>query len=404
MKIFLSLVAIVFAYFYITKIMLRFHKHRLQKKFKRGLAKGNLYLNSSSVSFLTSSWLAIVLGILFVVFLQLEKPNYIIELFIAICLSILFMIFTSVKFIRKIVKKSIFNFDTTTQFFMYIAVAISVAITVVTFLTLLIESIKFFKVVNIFDFFFGKKWYPDDFEFESSKAFGILPLIAGTFVTSMVAIFIALPIGVLSAIYISEYASNRRANIFKSVLEVLSGVPTIVYGYFAAFIFSPFFVKMWDYFNMDVSFESAFNAAIVIGIMIIPYITSLCFDVFRSMPPYLRFASFAMGSTKYEMVKDVLMPYSKPKLYSIITLALSRAIGETMIVVMCAGLAGNLSLNPFESLTTFTVQIVELLVGDSDLSSIKSKSAFALAMALFLITLLINSLSMFLSKRAESRR
>jgi len=398
MKIFLSLVVITFLYFFVSKFILKFQKSKFEKRNKR------TYINSNSVSILTTSWLAVGLFIMFFIFLKIKGDNYIIELFIAFVLSGMGLFFTNRYFLKKVIRRHLFNFDKTTKFFMYIIVLLSVAITIITLLTLCIESVKFFKVVNIFDFLFGTKWYPDDFEFEGSKAFGILPLLTGSFVISTLSILIAFPIGIMSAIYISEYSGSKWGNFFKSILEVLSGIPTIVYGYFAAFIFAPFFVKLWDFFNFDISFESGFNAAVVIGLMIIPYITSLCFDVFVSMPQYMRHASFAMGSTKYEMIKYVLLPYAKPKLYNIVTLALSRAIGETMIVVMCASLVGNLSLNPFESLTTFTVQIVELLVGDNDLTSIKSRSAFALALTLFFITLIINSLSMLLTRRSLAKR
>ena len=398
MKIFLSLVCIGFFYFLLIRLILKFQKSRLEKRHKK------TYINSKSVSLLTTWWLAAIFIILFIIFKITHYKYYLIEISIAILISLAGLFFTNRYFLKKAIKRHLFNFDTTTKLFMYLAVSVSVGITIITFLTLCIESIKFFKYVNVIDFIFGKKWYPDDYEFDGSKAFGILPLMAGTFVISTFSIIIAFPIGIMSAIYITEYASQRNANIFKSILEVLSGIPTIVYGYFAAFVFSPFFVALWDFFNFNVSFESGFNAAIVIGIMIIPYITSLCFDIFVSMPSYLRHASFAVGSTKYEMVKYVLLPYARPKLYSVITLALSRAIGETMIVVMCAGLVGNLSINPFESLTTFTVQIVELLVGDNDLSAVKSKSAFALALSLFIITLLINSASMFFAKRSERKK
>jgi len=403
MRLLLYLFAILIAYFAISKIATKIIKKKSLQKHGRNF----LYVNSTSLSLLTSIWLGVSFVAMLVFFQSFAGHNQILELFIACIFVAVFLFATNIFIFKKAKKTKLTNIskyvDGTTKFFMKLVVYFSIAITIITFITLCLESYKFFKSVPVLDFLFGLKWYPDDYDFEGSKAFGFVPLFLGTMLTSILSICFALPVGVCCAIYISEYASESANGILKSVLEVLSGVPTIVYGYFAAFVFSPFFVKFWGFVGFNVSFESAINASFVIGVMIVPYVASLCYDIFRAMPSSLRHYSFAMGITKYEMIKEVLLPYAKPKLFSVATLALSRAMGETMIVVMSAGLMANLSLNPFESSTTITVQIAELLTGDSEFGSVKSLSAFALSFALFLTTLLISFVAMVLSRRYEAK-
>jgi phosphate transport system permease protein len=404
MKILSILCILLIVYFVVSKVAIKLLKLKL---FKKNLPQNFLYINSTSLSLLTSIWLGVSFLAMFIFFHSFYGHNKTLEFFIAGVVSLLFLLFTSLFIFRKIKNTKLINIssyvDGTTRIFMNIVVYVSISITIVTFCTLCIESLKFFKSVSVIDFLFGLRWYPDDYQFEGGRAFGFIPLLLGTMMIAILSILVAFPIGVFSAIYISEYADDKYSGILKSVLEVLSGVPTIVYGYFAAFVFSPFFVKFWHFIGFSVSFESAINASFVIGIMIIPYVASLCYDIFRAMPSHLRHYAFAMGITKYEMIKEVLIPYSKPKLFSVASLALSRALGETMIVVMSAGLMANLTFNPFESVTTITVQIAELLTGDSEFSSVKSLSAFALSFALFLTTLLISFISMVLSRRYEAK-
>jgi len=212
----------------------------------------------------------------------------------------------------------------------------------------------------------------------------------GTFLISFIALCVAVPVGLFSAIYLSEYASDRSRSIIKPLLEVLAGVPTVVYGFFAALTVAPFLRNLGITMGLDVASESALAAGMVMGIMIIPFVSSLSDDVLNAVPQSLRDASLALGSTKSESVKKVVLPAALSGIVASIILAVSRAVGETMIVVMAAGLAANLSLNPLDAVTTVTSQIVTILVGDQEFESAKTLSAFALALTLIVITLILN--------------
>jgi len=201
---------------------------------------------------------------------------------------------------------------------------------------------------------------------------------------------VAVPLGLMSAIYMSEYATNRVRGVIKPLLEILAGVPTVVYGFFAALTVAPFFRGMGETVGLDVSSESALAAGVVMGIMIIPFVSSLSDDVMNAVPQTLRDGSYALGATKSETIRQVVLPAALPGVVGAVLLAVSRAIGETMIVVMAAGLAANLTANPFEAVTTVTVQIVTLLVGDQEFDSSKTLAAFALGLVLFFMTLSLN--------------
>ncbi len=265
--------------------------------------------------------------------------------------------------------------------------------------SLIFESVRFFGRVSFLDFLFGLHWSPQSaFEgagseaisADNSKVFGAIPLFAGTLLITFIAMCVAAPVGLMSAIYLSDYASQGFRRIAKPVLEVLAGVPTVVYGFFAALTVAPAIRGWGESIGLDVSSESALAAGLVMGIMIIPFVSSLSDDVINAVPQSLRDGSAGLGATKSETIRKVVLPAALPGIVSAMLLAVSRAVGETMIVVMAAGLAANLTINPLEAVTTVTVQIVTLLVGDQEFDSAKTLAAFALGLILFFITLALN--------------
>lgn len=265
-------------------------------------------------------------------------------------------------------------------------------------LSLLFESIRFFGKVPVTEFLFGLHWSPQTAlradQVGSSGAFGAIPIFTGTLLITFIAMLVAGPIGLMSAIYMAEYASPRTRAIVKPVLEVLAGIPTVVFGFFAALTVAPFMRRMGEIAGVHVASESALAAGLVMGVMIIPFVSSLSDDVINAVPQSMRDGSYALGATKSETVRRVLLPAALPGIVSAFLLAISRAIGETMIVVMAAGLAAKLTANPFEAVTTVTVQIVTLLVGDQEFDSAKTLAAFALGLVLFVATLLLNILAL----------
>lgn len=298
-------------------------------------------------------------------------------------------------------------------FFLSAVVAIVTTIGIVA--SLLFEAVRFFREISLFDFFFGTHWSPmtalrpgdagaaDEFVAGSTGSFGMVPVMAGTLLVAVIAMAVAVPIGLFSAIYTSEFASRRVRNIVKPTLEVLAGVPTVVYGFFAALTAAPFFRDLGLFVGLDVSSQSALAAGGVMGIMIIPFISSLSDDVITAVPQSLRDGAYGLGSTRGETIIRVVLPAAFPGLVGAFLLAISRAIGETMIVVMAAGVAANMTINPLESVTTVTVQIVMLLTGDNEFDSVKTLSAFALGMTLFVITLLLNVAALTASRRLGQR-
>ena len=233
----------------------------------------------------------------------------------------------------------------------------------------------------------------------SSGAFGAVPLFAGTLLISAIAMFVAVPVGLMSAIYISEYASRKVRAVVKPALEILAGIPTVVYGFFAALTVAPFIRDMgarfrFDVMGIEIASESALAAGLVMGIMIIPFVSSLSDDAITAVPRSLREGSLGLGATTSETIRQVILPAALPGIVGGVLLAVSRAIGETMIVVMAAGLTANLTANPFEAVTTITVQIVTLLVGDQEFDSPKTLAAFALGLVLFVVTLILNVIAL----------
>ena len=272
------------------------------------------------------------------------------------------------------------------------AAAIFVTIGIVA--SLLFETIRFFKEVPITDFLFGTSWSPQTAmradQVGSAGAFGIVPLITGTMLISLIALLIAGPLGVYSAVYLSEYAKSRSRAILKPALEILAGIPTVVYGFFAAIVIAPALREAGALLGLDVASSSALAAGAVMGVMIIPLVSSISDDAISAVPQALKEASLGLGATKSETIRQVVLPAALPGIAGGILLAASRAVGETMIVVMAAGLTANLTFNPLEAVTTVTVQIVMLLTGDQEFDSAKTLAAFALGLTLLAVTLIFN--------------
>ena len=274
------------------------------------------------------------------------------------------------------------------------ASTIAVLTTIGIILSLVVESIQFFRIVPFTDFVFGLHWSPQtairEDQVGASGAFGVIPLLAGTLLISAIALSVSGPVGMMAAIYLAEYGSSRLRAVVKPALEILAGVPTVVYGFIAAIIVSPLLRQGGETIGLEVSSESALAAGLVMGIMTIPFVSSIADDAITAVPSTLREGALGLGSTRSETLKRVILPAAFPGIAGGLLLAASRVIGETMIVVMAAGLTANLTLNPFEAVTTVTVQIVTLLTGDQEFDSAKTLSAFALGLLLFTVTLLIN--------------
>ncbi len=270
--------------------------------------------------------------------------------------------------------------------------------------SLLFESFRFFSMVSPVEFLFGLNWSPQMAiradQAGSSGAFGAIPLFWGTiFIGAIIAMIVAIPLGLMSAIYLTQYASPKVRTWMKPLLEILAGVPTVVYGYFAALTVAPAIRDLGLTLGIPASTESALAAGLVMGIMIIPFVSSMADDSIAAVPQAMRDGSLAMGATTSETIKKVLVPAALPGVVGGVLLAVSRAIGETMIVVMAAGLAANLTLNPFDSVTTVTTQIVQLLTGDQEFNSPKTLAAFALGLVLFLVTLALNIVALRVVKK-----
>jgi phosphate transport system permease protein len=295
---------------------------------------------------------------------------------------------------------------------------VAVLTTLGIILSLLLESLRFFSVVSPIEFLFGTHWSPQIAlradQTGSSGAFGAVPLFAGTFLIMIIAMLVAGPVGLFSAIYLSEYAGPRTRAVVKPAMEVLAGVPTVVYGFFAALTVGPAFRGFFNNLGAQlaggpldglgqylgqVQNQMALVAGTVMGIMLIPFVSSLSDDIINAVPQSLRDGSYAMGATKSETVKKVVLPAALPGVAGAFLLAMSQAIGETMIVTMAAGLRPNLTANPLETVTTVTVQIVTLLTGDQEFDSPKTLAAFGLGLTLFAVTLILNVIALGIVQR-----
>lgn len=289
------------------------------------------------------------------------------------------------------------------QFAMIACASIAILTTVGIIMSVLFESGRFFGSVSPIDFLFGTQWSPQTAiradQVGSSGSFGAIPLFMGTMLISAIALIIAVPLGLMSAIYLSEYATSKVRAYVKPALEILAGIPTVVYGFFAALTVAPFIRDIGTSVGLTVASESALAAGLVMGVMIIPFMSSLSDDVINAVPQAMRDGSYGMGATKSETIKQVVLPAALPGIVGAFLLAASRAIGETMIVVMAAGLSANLTINPLEAVTTVTVQIVTLLTGDQEFDSPKTLAAFALGLTLFVVTLILNIVALHIVRK-----
>ncbi|MCR9086517.1 MAG: phosphate ABC transporter permease subunit PstC [Rhodobacteraceae bacterium] len=278
-----------------------------------------------------------------------------------------------------------------------LASSIAILTTVAIVLSMVFETGRFFSQYPWQDFFFGANWAPN---FRGNSDLGMLPLLWGTLYVSFIALLVAVPIGLFAAVYLSEYASSKVRSFAKPMIEVLAGIPTIVYGLFALITVGP---MLRDYFAQPLgigeSSSSVMTAGIVMGVMLIPFVSSLSDDIINAVPQAMRDGSLGLGATPSETIRQVVLPAALPGVVGAILLAASRAIGETMIVVMGAGAAARLSLNPFEAMTTVTVKIVSQLTGDTDFSSPETLVAFALGITLFVLTLGLNVLALYIVRK-----
>ncbi|MEK3883121.1 phosphate ABC transporter permease subunit PstC [Paenibacillus sp. PL2-23] len=276
-------------------------------------------------------------------------------------------------------------------FLLFLCAIVSVLTTVGIVITLATETYQFFKHIPIFDFLFGTKWSP----LIPPKSYGILPLLGGTLLITVIACLVAVPIGLASAIYLSEYAPKSVRKVIKPILEVLAGVPTIVYGYFALSFVTPII----QFFFNSAGIFNALSAGIVVGIMIIPMVSSLSEDAMSAVPRSLRDGAYALGATRFEVALKIVVPAAFSGIVASAVLAFSRAIGETMIVTLAAGSTPNLTVNPLDSIQTMTAYIVQVSLGDTPHGSLEYGSIFAVGMTLFVITFLLNILAQYVARR-----
>ncbi|HLT76702.1 MAG TPA: phosphate ABC transporter permease subunit PstC [Ferrovibrio sp.] len=284
-----------------------------------------------------------------------------------------------------------------------VASVIAVLTTVGIVLSLIFEAMRFFAAVSPLDFLFGTVWSPQTAiradQVGSSGAFGAVPLFTGTLLIATIAMLVAVPVGLMAAVYMAEYAGPKLRAWAKPALEILAGIPTVVYGFFAALTVAPLVRRAGESVGLEVASQSALAAGLVMGIMIIPFVSSLSDDVINAVPQSLRDGSYGLGATQSETIKKVILPAALPGIAASIILAFSRALGETMIVVMAAGLAANLTANPLAAVTTVTVHIASLLVGDQEFDSPKTLAAFALGLVLFAVTLGLNIVALRIVKK-----
>lgn len=292
------------------------------------------------------------------------------------------------------------------------ATSISILTTFGILISVLFEAIRFFQQESFWYFITGTEWSPDTSflsgagrggEGAEKANFGAVPLFAGTFMITFIALLVAVPIGLFAAVYMAEFAAPKVRDWAKPMLEVLAGIPTVVYGFFAAITVAPLIVDAAAVFGLEATYNNALASGVVMGIMIIPFISSLSDDVINAVPNAMREGSLALGTTKAETIKNIILPASTAGIISATLLGMSRALGETMIVVMAAGLRPNLTWNPLEDMTTVTVRIVDALVGDQAFDSAETLSAFALGLTLFFVTLVLNTISVIMIRRFREK-
>lgn len=354
---------------------------------------------------INSSLASILLVIIWVLFEKNIFPELLAFRNILFILSI-FIFFLTAFFTFKKIKnefKARDKLEKIIELFLLACSTLAILITIGILLSVIFESNRFFSTIPLTEFLFGTHWSPQmpirEDQVGSIGAFGAVPLFTGTFLIAFIAMCIAGPIGLMSAIYLSEYASKKVRDIVKPLTEILAGIPTVVYGFFAVIVVAPFIRNAGEYFGLEIASESALAAGLVMGVMIIPFVSSISDDVINAVPQNLKNGSLGIGATKSETIKKVIIPAALPGIIGGLLLAVSRAIGETMIVVMAAGMSANLTANPFEAVTTVTVQIVVLLVGDQEFDSPKTLAAFALGLILFIITLILNYIALHIVRK-----
>ena len=335
------------------------------------------------------------------VYLQAERESRLLLTALIVILSLSGVAFALTRFLTRVHARK--RVEAIVKLALLACSAVAIVTTVGIVLSVLFEAIRFFDSVSIIEFVFGTEWSPQtairEDQVGASGAFGAVPLFVGTVLISLIAMLIAVPVGLLTAIYLSEYATPKFRSSAKPALEILAGIPTVVYGFFAALTVAPFIRNLGESVGLSVASESALAAGIVMGVMIIPFVSSLSDDVINAVPQAMRDGSLALGATRSETIKQVVIPAALPGIVGGVLLAASRAIGETMIVVMAAGLAANLTVNPLEAVTTVTVQIVTLLTGDQEFDSPKTLAAFALGLMLFVSTLVLNVIALHIVRK-----
>ncbi len=391
----------VLVYFFMKKIVRQWTKRQDSKDIHRkGISLPRYY------GWYSVLWVVIPLFIFIVVqsfvektFFLTEESKVFIGLLVALFLGLLGIFMGRRALVRrKCVRTSV---EKVIQYAMLFLTTFVLLVIVLILSVLIVEAMRFFSQVPFFNFIFGMNWAPNDLDTNIIHNFGALPLFLGTFLITILALSVTVPLGVMAAICLSEYAKPSVRSFLRPILESMAGIPTVVYGFFAAIIVAPIFQNFAISFGWEASAQSALAAGMVLGLMLIPMLTSLCVDVLNAVPNSLREASLGLGATKAETIIKVVLPIAKPGLISALLLTFSRAIGETMLVVMAAGLAANLTVNPFSSVTTVTVQIVSLLTGDQQFDTPGTLSAFALGFVLFFITLGINFLAERFQKKVQ---
>ena len=335
---------------------------------------------------------------------QLNELRHWLSIFLGVSVIVLAALGSSVAFYRLNADVRARNsVESTVVICLLLAASVAVLTTIGIVFSVLFEALRFFQKVPFTDFLFGLNWSPQtairEDQVGSTGAFGAVPLFAGTLMITGIAMLVAVPFGLMVAIYMAEYVSPKLRTIIKPLLEVLAGIPTVVYGYFAALTVAPLLRDFGFNVGLEISAESALGVGLVMGIMILPFVSSLSDDVIKAVPQGLRDGSYGLGATKSETIRRVVLPAALPGIVGGVLLAMSRAIGETMIVVMAAGLAANLTANPLEAVTTVTVQIVTLLVGDQEFDSAKTLAAFGLGLTLFVVTLCLNVVALQVVRR-----
>lgn len=285
----------------------------------------------------------------------------------------------------------------------------SIAISLAIMLTILIEAIKFFQKESLFNFLFSTQWAADSAFLKADGSvgdgvFGALSLFWGTFYISLIAMLTAIPLGIMCAIYLGVFAGKKSEALFKPILEIIAGIPTIVFGFFAVIVIAPFLVGFFNFFGIDASYQNALGAGLIMGTMIVPIIASLSQESIQSVNAKRVSGAYALGMTQKEVVFAVILPEAMSGIIASCLLGLSRALGETMIVIMAASLRPNLTLNFLEDMTTITVHIVQALQGDQAFDSSLTLSAFSLGLTLFIATLFINTFSVYLIHRFHKGR